>query len=170
MIEKSGVPTVKDLQKIVPYIKRKRKGAVAIIECFQEIPCNPCETTCPKEAIKVGEDINALPQFDAEKCTGCGICIANCPGLAVFVINLDYSKEEALVMLPYEFLPLPKVGEIVKGLDRSGKSCCPAKVVRVLNTKAQDRTPIISLAVPKGMEMKVRFFRRRKVCEKQYSV
>jgi hypothetical protein len=63
--------------------------------------------------------------------------------------------------MPYEFLPLPEKGEEVEALDREGKVCCPAKVLRVLNTKAQDRTPLITLAIPKGREKEVRFFRRK---------
>ena len=35
-----------------------------------------------------------------------------------------------------------------------------AKVVRVANTKAQGKTPVVTLAVPKGLEREIRFFRR----------
>ena len=58
--------------------------------------------------------------------------------------------------MPYEFLPLPEEGTYVTGLDREGKPVCRAKVVKVQNTKAQDRTPVVSLAVPKELSMVVR--------------
>jgi hypothetical protein len=47
----------------------------------------------------------------------------------------------------------------VEGLDREGRKCCQAKVIRVLNTKAQDKTPLVTLAIPKGREKDVRFFK-----------
>ena len=32
-------------------LDRIRKGPVAVIECYEEIPCDPCRTSCPKKAI-----------------------------------------------------------------------------------------------------------------------
>ncbi len=48
---------------------------------------------------------------------------------------------------------------MVEALDREGNKCCQAKVVRVVNTKAQGKTPLVTLAIPKGMEKSVRFFK-----------
>lgn len=157
MIEKTGVPDKENLKDVVPSEDRRKKGPVAVIECFQEIPCNPCSTACSAGAIKQLDDINKCPQIDHDRCTGCGICVAKCPGLAIFIIDESYSKEEALVKIPYEFLPLPKEGSFVTGLNREGKPVCRAKVVKIQNTKSQDRTPVISLAVPKEFSMEVRF-------------
>jgi len=36
-----------------------------------------CTTVCPLEAIKMGP--NHLPVIDSNKCTGCGICVKECP-------------------------------------------------------------------------------------------
>ncbi len=36
-----------------------------------------CERVCPFDAIHIGEE--GLPVVDEEKCTGCGICVENCP-------------------------------------------------------------------------------------------
>ena len=107
----------------------------------------------------VGEDINALPRVDHSKCNGCTICVSRCPGLAIFVIDEKYSEAESAVTMPYEFLPLPQKGDTVEALDRHGRSCCQAKVIRVVNTKAQDKTPLVTLAIPKGREKDVRFFK-----------
>jgi len=43
------------LQKSLGYPSEIRfdKGAVAVIECIQDIPCNPCETSCRFKAIIV---------------------------------------------------------------------------------------------------------------------
>lgn len=154
MLEKTGIPTAEDLKKIIPDKERLARGPVVIIECFQRIPCNPCAISCKVGAIKPFEDINDLPEVDFEKCTGCGICISGCPGLAIFVIDESYSKEEALIKLPYELLPLPENGEYVYALDRTGKVVKKVKVVKV--QKIKNKTHIVSLAVPKSMSMEIR--------------
>ncbi|KPJ49449.1 4Fe-4S ferredoxin [candidate division TA06 bacterium DG_26] len=162
MIEKTGIPTQEDLERISPCKDRFRKGGCAVLECFQEIPCDPCVDACPRGAIRIEGNINNIPVLDFDKCNGCGLCVSRCPGIAIFVVNWNYSEKEGLVMIPYEFLPLPKKGDIVDGLDRTGRKVCDARVVRVLNREAQDRTAIISLAVPKEYVMRVRNIRMRK--------
>lgn len=156
MLEKTGVPTQQELNKVIPSKQRLTAGPVAIIECFQNIPCNPCYTSCKRGAIKELIDINDRPELEAEKCNGCGVCISNCPGLAIVVVDETYSDTEAIVKIPYEFLPLPEVGSYVTGLNREGKPACRAKVTKVLNSKAQDKTPVISITVPKELSMTVR--------------
>ncbi|OGD14381.1 4Fe-4S ferredoxin [Candidatus Atribacteria bacterium RBG_19FT_COMBO_35_14] len=154
MLERTGIPTDDDLEKIIPGKKRLARGPVVIIECFQKIPCDPCAISCKFGAIKPFKDINDLPQVDFTKCTGCGICISSCPGLAIFVIDMNYSEGKALIKLPYEMLPLPEKGEVVYALDRAGGKLGKAKVAKVL--KIKNKTNIISLEVPKSMAMKVR--------------
>lgn len=154
MLERTGIPTDDDLEKVIPDKKRLAQGPVVIIECFQKIPCDPCAISCKLGAIKPFKDINDLPIVDFDKCTGCGICISSCPGLAIFVIDMNYSEEKSLIKLPYEMLPLPEKGEDVYALDRAGGIMGKAKVVRVL--KIKNKTNIISLEVPKSMAMKLR--------------
>ena len=154
MLERTGIPTDDDLEKVIPDKERLAKGPVVIIECFQKIPCDPCAISCKLGAIKPFKDINDLPIVDFDKCTGCGICISSCPGLAIFVIDENYSDEKSLIKLPHEMLPLPEKGEDVYALDRAGSILGKVKVIRVL--KIKDKTNIISLEVPKSMAMKVR--------------
>jgi len=154
MLERNGIPTDDDLEKVIPDKKRLAKGPVVIIECFQKIPCDPCAISCKLGAIKPFEDINDLPIVDFDKCTGCGICISSCPGLAIFVIDVNYSEEKSLIKLPHEMLPLPEKGEEVYALDRAGSILGKVKVIKAL--KIKNKTHIISLEVPKSMAMKVR--------------
>jgi Fe-S-cluster-containing hydrogenase component 2 len=154
MLERTGIPTDNDLEKVIPNKKRLAQGPVVIIECFQKIPCDPCAISCKLGAIKPFKDINDLPQVDFDKCTGCGICISSCPGLAIFVIDMNYSEKKSLIKLPYEMLPLPEKGEDVYALDRAGSVLAKVKVIKVL--KIKNKTNIISLEVPKSLAMKVR--------------
>ncbi|MFQ6066276.1 MAG: 2Fe-2S iron-sulfur cluster-binding protein [bacterium] len=153
-----GIPTPDELKKTpgYPSLKRLQEGPVAIIECIEEIPCDPCETACPAGAIKIGAFIINLPVLDEDKCTGCGVCISSCPGLAIFVLHLNYTNELALISFPFEFLPLPRVGEEVSAVDREGKEVCKGKVVKILNKTKQNRTPVLSISIPKKYPLVVR--------------
>jgi Fe-S-cluster-containing hydrogenase component 2 len=136
------------------------QGPVAIIECFEKIPCNPCHAACKFDAIQEFADINDRPVIDFNACNGCGTCVSACPGLAIFVVDQTYSETQGVVHIPYEFLPLPEVGEQVTALDRSGQEMGPAEVVKVRNAKKKKQTKVVSLAVPKEQVMEVRFFRK----------
>ena len=139
-----------------PSEERLRRGPIAVIECLQEIPCNPCEFVCPEKAIEVGKPITNLPRFLEDRCTGCGLCIPHCPGLAIFVVDLSYSEHEAVVQFPFEFLPLPAVGDEVNAVDREGIVIAKGKVKAVRNPQRFDKTPVISVIVPKEFAMEVR--------------
>ena len=123
------------------------------LQCVQEIPCNPCVAICPVSAISM-KRINDLPSIDYNKCTGCRRCVGICPGLAIFVVKLIDSK--ALVTLPYEFLPVPNVGDIITALDREGNSKGSAKVVKV---NKSEKTTVITIEVEKDLAMDVRNIR-----------
>ncbi len=161
MLEKTGVPTPEQVKRAAPTEDRLKKGPVAVVECFQSIPCDPCQYACNQGAIKEFVDINDVPIIDHEECNGCGICISQCPGLAIFVIDATYSEDKGLVKVPHEYTPLPEKGEVVTGLDMAGNEACDAEVVKVQSAKSLDRTPVVWLAVPHDCLMKVRGFRRK---------
>jgi len=134
-------------------IEKKR---VAILECVEDIPCNPCETFCPNRAIYVGKPITNLPRIDGNKCNGCNLCIAICPGLAIFVIEKNYSDKFSALSLPYELLPVPKKGDKVKGLNREGEYVCDAEVLRILKSKRFDKTNVVTITIDKKFFNEVR--------------
>lgn len=135
-------------------------GPVAVLECTEPIPCNPCEAACPHGAIRVGYPITALPILDAQKCTGCGLCISSCPGLAICVVDLS-GQDCDLVRLPHELLPEPDVGGEVDALDREGRVVGEGRVARVDKSVRTDCTMVVSLEVGKGLGLVVRAFRCR---------
>lgn len=149
------------VQKL-PTAERYAKGPVAVAECVQEIPCNPCEAACRFGAICVGEPITNLPEVNYEKCTGCGICAAMCPGLAVFIVNKAYSPTTATVGFPYEYYPVPKAGDTVRAVDRKGEFRCEAKVVKVQNPAGFDHTPVVTIEIPKDLADEVRSIERER--------
>lgn len=145
MFEKTGIPSIEMVMGKFPQIERINKGPVAVVECYKEIPCNPCQTACKFNAINVGEDINNIPVLNSDNCTGCAICLSKCPGLAIMVVDGSRSQTTIQIKIPYEFLPLPIEGEVVKGLDREGNYIADVKVVSVLNPKSFDRTPVVTV-------------------------
>ena len=126
-------------------------GKRAVVECTDCIPCNPCEEACKAGAITIGPDISAAPVFHPELCTACGLCLTRCPGLAIFLVDMDYAPGQAEVTIPYEFLPLPKKGETWTALDRGGRPVGPAAITRVVSAKAFDKKSLVSFAVPKSL-------------------
>ena len=162
-LEKTGIPTTAQVDAVWPPQERLAAGPVAIIECFQRIPCNPCATSCPRGAILPFEDINDLPVIDNEACNGCTLCITKCPGLAIMVVDMTWKDPtgagRAVIKLPYEFRPLPAVGDEVVATDRAGNFVSKAEVVQVLLNHAINKVPIVSVAVDKAHVRTVRGFR-----------
>lgn len=147
MFEITGIPSSEMIMEKFPSEDRINKGGVAVVECYKKIPCNPCQTACKFDAIRIGEDINNIPEVDFENCTGCAVCLSKCPGLAIMIVDGSKSVNTVQVKIPYEFLPLPRDGQIVKGLDREGRYLTDVKVIQVLNPKSFDRTPVITVEV-----------------------
>jgi len=156
-----GLVSLGELQNSPGYPSEKRleDGPVAVIECIQQIPCNPCESACRFNAIIVGEPIINLPRLMGDKCRGCGECIPVCPGLAIFLVNKTYSSTEAAISIPYEYLPLPEPDTTVDALNRVGEKLCNGRVVRVTNPKKNDNTAVVTIAVPERFSGDVRNFR-----------
>ena len=147
MLKINGIVSNELIEAKLEAVVNSSKLSGAVLECYQEIPCNPCSTSCPFDAIKVEPDINQTPVIDYDLCTSCGICVYNCPGLAIFVVDLN--KDKALFKISYELLPIPEKGMILKGVNRAGEVICDAEVVRVQNSKPQDHTVLLHVEVDK---------------------
>ena len=110
-----------------PAVTRKQpqqeEGVFPIFHCYQEVPCNPCTSVCPVGAIRTErDDITGLPYIiDLDACTGCGSCVAVCPGLSMILVDFRDDPEHPLVTLPYEiWRERVEVGQKVPVTDVDG--------------------------------------------------
>jgi len=103
------------------------------------------------------ENVNDIPKIDFDKCTGCMACAMTCPGLAIFL--LKSAGDLGYITLPYEFLPLPNVGQQVTALDREGTVLGRAKVTHVLPAKRNDGTALVTVEVPDEWLLQTRTIR-----------
>jgi Fe-S-cluster-containing hydrogenase component 2 len=161
MIEIDGIPIPENIHSSAPSEERMRRGPVAMHECYQDIPCNPCVFSCHLKCISM-ETLVSIPVIDQERCTGCGLCLAGCPGIAIFLV--EKRGQDGFVTLAYEFIPLPAKGERVDALNRKGEVVCEAVVENVYTLPGIDRntkTSLVKIGVPGALVMDVRFFRRR---------
>lgn len=149
-----------------PGVKQEIEGIHPVIECSQNIPCNPCQDACQRGCISIGSNITGLPIVNGDKqCTGCGMCVASCSGQAIFLV--EKIGEYANITIPYEFLPLPSVGDKGCARDRSGQVVCEAIVVKVRSSKAMDQTHLLTMQVPADMAMRARFFQSESIPEQE---
>ena len=146
------------METTAPVVKNNLK---VHIHCKEHIPCNPCETACPFGAISVGEDITNSPCVDVSKCRGCGICVAVCPGLAIRLVDTEYSPDKGVVAFPYEYLPFPEKGAVVDVVDLYGKVLGKGSVLRVQKPLAEDPTRVVYVVVDKGVIEQVHSIKRR---------
>ncbi len=158
MLKSTGVPEREQLDAVTPPASRRSKGPVAMFECFERIPCDPCYHACKHGAVKEFLDICDVPEVDFERCTGCGLCVVACPGLAIFILD-ETPSDHAVVGLPYEMLPVPEPGQEVTLLDREGRELGKGEVSQVSRPRVGSGTLLVKLKIPKEMVQDVRSFR-----------
>jgi len=143
MLNKTGVPDQNLVLSKFPSKETLLKPK-AILECYEAIPCNPCATSCPFDAIVIEDGITGIPSLIADKCTGCGQCVIACPGLSITVAQLIDKK--ALFKIPYEFSPYPQKGEIWHGLNRHGDIICETQIKHVSFNK-NSKTALVTVII-----------------------
>lgn len=90
---------------------------------------------------------------------GCGLCVAACPGLAIFMVDIK-DNDQAEVTFPYEFLPLPEPGDTVTAVNREGISLGTAQVKARWQPKGADGTYLVTIALPAALATEARGIRR----------
>ena len=154
-LKQTGIANKEMFEQLLPSAERRKRGPYVVMECYEEIPCNPCVTSCPVKAVTM-KDINSLPEFDQDVCTGCTRCVSACPGLACFVIDETVGNGKIKITFPYETSPLPKAGDVLDALGRDGSVVGKAEVVRVNSGKSLDKTNVITVMVDEQLIYDVR--------------
>jgi len=137
---------------------QKEEGVFPVFHCYQEVPCNPCTSVCPVNAIRTENDeIIGLPYMDdLEACTGCASCIAVCPGLSVSLVDYREDPERPLVTLPYEiWRERINVGHRVPLTDIDGAILGYYPVEKVRTRKKYPGTLLVRLKVDKAIAKSV---------------
>jgi NADPH-dependent 2,4-dienoyl-CoA reductase/sulfur reductase-like enzyme/Fe-S-cluster-containing hydrogenase component 2/bacterioferritin-associated ferredoxin len=142
------------------FLPEADEGVSVVFHCEQEIPCNPCTSVCPKQAISTGDDIRGRPEFIGEEigevCNGCTKCVTICPGLAITLV--DYRKDDAFptISLAHEFLKEDiQPGDVVTVLDTEGVPLGQAEVFKVAAGKKMDRTLLVRIKAPKEIATRI---------------
>ncbi len=136
-----------------------QKGMLPVFHCTQEIPCNPCASTCPKGLIFIDpKDIRRAPKFVGDElvCIGCEKCISFCPGLAITLVDYRKDAENPIVAIPFEFnYEMIKERETVTVLDTEGAVLGNLEVVKVEQVASRDHTIIVKVRAPRAIAARI---------------
>jgi len=142
------------------FLPEKRDGVSVVFHCEQEIPCNPCTSVCPKQAISTGDDIRGRPKFIGDEigevCNGCTKCVTICPGLAITLVDYRKDDDYPTISLAHEFLKEDiQAGDVVTVLDTEGVPLGQAEVFKVAAGKKMDRTLLVRIKAPKEFATRI---------------
>ena len=133
---------------------KKNSGVFPLFHCYQEVPCNPCTSVCPVGAIRTEKDlITGLPYMvDMDACTGCGACVAVCPGLSVTLVDYRQDPQNPLVTFPYEvWRDQLSEGATVPVTDIDGAILGNFQVVKVSSRRKYPGTLMVQVKLPKAV-------------------
>jgi Fe-S-cluster-containing hydrogenase component 2/bacterioferritin-associated ferredoxin len=127
-----------------------------VIHCFQEIPCNPCMTSCPRNLIvSAGHPILGLPEYTGG-CIGCEKCVAVCPGLAITLVDRRKSVGRPVVTVPFELdASLLRVGDSMELADWEGAPLGEGVLREVRQVPGGRRTTLLRIEVPAEAAVRV---------------
>lgn len=136
-------------------------GVRPILHCVQEIPCDPCASSCPQGGIRIDpDDIRKLPRFledELEKpCVGCEKCITICPGQAITLLDDRKDPEHPFVIVPFEMdRATLSEGATVGVVDVDGHLLGEAEIVRIRGGAVADRTLSVKLRASRQIAAKI---------------
>jgi ferredoxin len=146
----------------VPFAPAEHDAVIyPLIRCIEEIPCNPCIDSCPKQSIKIpGDSIMGLPVFDGE-CIACTKCVSVCPGLAINLIQPDFDggRETSLLIIPFELDSGDLfAGRRVETVDMNGNPVGEGEIVAFRKSPLDEKRLLVSVEVPRSQAFDVAGF------------
>lgn len=151
-ILKSKPGPVKEREEIT-----KEEGVYPVFHCTEEVPCNPCISVCPVNAIRTERDeITGLPYMpDIDKCIGCMSCVGICPGLAITLV--DHRQDgDPIVTMAYEvWRETVEEGRSVPLTDNEGAILGRYKVKSVRENPKYPGTLLVRFNVEKDLANRV---------------
>ncbi|NMC67203.1 MAG: FAD-dependent oxidoreductase [Spirochaetales bacterium] len=141
------------------------------IFCYQQIPCNPCVTSCTKNCIKIdGNPIYDIPIYTSG-CIGCNQCVITCPALAITLVDKrKRNGNKVIVTLPFEFLDQFLPEKDYDLTDFEGNVIGKGEFRNIKNYPKEKRS-LVSLWVDEEIADKVASFQlplQKDIIEKKY--
>lgn len=146
----------------VPELLHK-KQSIASVECFEEIPCNICQTVCPTGAIQMGLTPNTKnPVLKEQLCTACGICIAACPSHSIPLIHEKEDQSLSRLTLAWRGQKAWSVGEFALLVNRKGDHLGSGRVVQISKSPLETaaKTQLVEIELPTHLLWEARGIRR----------
>jgi formate hydrogenlyase subunit 6/NADH:ubiquinone oxidoreductase subunit I len=139
---------------------------VASVECFEEIPCNICQTVCPTSAIQIGRvPRNKNTILSEADCNQCGLCVSACPTRSIPLIHERENRSTSQIVLPWNGVKPWAIGEFATLLNRRGDSLGSGRVVGILETKQEEKTQLVQVEVPTHLTWEARALKKLKLPE-----
>ncbi len=135
--------------------------SVASIECFEDIPCNLCEKSCPETALSLGPKNQKI--LNEAKCTACGICLAHCPSDSIVMIHEKKEDSTSELTLPWKGAIAFKTGEFATLLNRKGETLGSG---RVLFTQDHLGIQLVKVEIPTHLVWEARGVRKASALQK----
>lgn len=141
------------------------------IFCYQQIPCNPCVTSCTKNCIKIdGNPIYDIPIYTSG-CIGCNQCVITCPALAITLVDKrKRNGNKVILTLPFEFLDQFLPEKDYDLTDFEGNVIGKGEFINIKNYPKEKRS-LVSLWVDEEIADKVASFQlplQKDIIEKKY--
>lgn len=143
--------------RIHPYVvPSAAEGVFPVLHCVQEIPCNPCMTSCPKGLISTrGHPVLGIPEYSGG-CIGCEKCVAVCPGLAVTLVDFRKSPSRPVVTIPYELGSWTLArGRELQLTDWEGEPLGRGVLLGMRNAPGDGRTVLLRVETDAGVAARV---------------